>query len=124
MKRNFSDHSANERTFLAWIRTSIAIMAFGFLVEKFTIFINIASVSLKRVPVYNERSAAQLGIALVLLGTAMIVVAAIRFLLLEKEIDSTEQGTSPSIWPDVLLAALLVSMGLFLAFYLAHRLFT
>jgi putative membrane protein len=30
---------ANERTFLAWIRTSIAIMAFGFVVEKFGLFL-------------------------------------------------------------------------------------
>ena len=33
-------HMANERTFLAWIRTSIGIMAFGFVVEKFSLFIN------------------------------------------------------------------------------------
>ena len=33
------DHMANERTFLAWVRTSIAIMAFGFVVEKFALFI-------------------------------------------------------------------------------------
>ncbi len=32
-------HMANERTFLAWIRTSIAIMAFGFVVEKFSLFV-------------------------------------------------------------------------------------
>ena len=31
-------HMANERTFLAWIRTSIGIMAFGFVVEKFALF--------------------------------------------------------------------------------------
>jgi len=30
---------ANERTFLAWIRTSIGIMAFGFVVEKFAFFV-------------------------------------------------------------------------------------
>ena len=35
MIRRYSDHAANERTFLAWVRTAIAIMAFGFLVEKF-----------------------------------------------------------------------------------------
>ena len=34
----YSDHAANERTFLAWVRTAIAIMAFGFLVEKFDLF--------------------------------------------------------------------------------------
>ena len=123
MKRNFGDHSANERTFLAWIRTSIAIMAFGFLVEKFTIFLNITSIALKRVPVHSEHSAALLGLALVLLGTVMIAVATGRFILLEREIDRAEQGASPSTLPDVFLAALLVAMGLFLAFYLSHRLF-
>jgi transposase-like protein len=30
MIRNFSDHSANERSFLAWVRTAIAVMAFAF----------------------------------------------------------------------------------------------
>jgi len=34
MISKFGDHSANERTFLAWVRTAIAVMAFGFLVEK------------------------------------------------------------------------------------------
>lgn len=33
------DHMANERTFLAWVRTSIGIMAFGDVVEKFALFI-------------------------------------------------------------------------------------
>lgn len=32
-----SDHLANERTFLAWIRTSISIIVFGFVVAKFGI---------------------------------------------------------------------------------------
>jgi putative membrane protein len=32
-------YMANERTFFAWIRTSIGIMAFGFVVEKFAMFI-------------------------------------------------------------------------------------
>lgn len=40
---------ANERTFLAWIRTSIGIMAFGFVVEKFALFI-------KKMGYFFERS--------------------------------------------------------------------
>nr|WP_169818738.1 DUF202 domain-containing protein [Niabella ginsenosidivorans] len=38
-KAGASDHLANERTFLAWIRTSIGIMGFGFVVVKFSLFI-------------------------------------------------------------------------------------
>lgn len=37
--RNRRVHLANERTFLLWIRTSIGIMAFGFVVEKFGLFL-------------------------------------------------------------------------------------
>ena len=47
MIRNFSDHSANERTFHAWVRTAIAVMAFGFLVEKFDLFLEVAAPSLE-----------------------------------------------------------------------------
>jgi hypothetical protein len=39
MIRGYSDHAANERTFLAWLRTSIAVIAFGFVIEKFNIFV-------------------------------------------------------------------------------------
>jgi putative membrane protein len=36
--RDYADHAANERTFLAWLRTGIAVVAFGFLIEKFDLF--------------------------------------------------------------------------------------
>lgn len=36
---NFREHAANERTFLAWVRTGIAVIAFGFVIEKFNLFI-------------------------------------------------------------------------------------
>ena len=42
MIRNLSDHAANERTFLAGVRAAIAVMAFGFLVAKFDLFLKIA----------------------------------------------------------------------------------
>jgi putative membrane protein len=38
MIRGYADQSANERTFLAWVRTGIAVTAFGLLVEKFELF--------------------------------------------------------------------------------------
>ena len=39
MIRGYTDHAANERTFLAWVRTGIAVMAFGFVIEKFNLFV-------------------------------------------------------------------------------------
>jgi uncharacterized membrane protein YidH (DUF202 family) len=34
MSRKVSDHLANERTFLAWVRTGLATITFGFVVER------------------------------------------------------------------------------------------
>lgn len=39
LRGDAKDHLANERTFLAWIRTSIGLMAFGFVIERFGLFI-------------------------------------------------------------------------------------
>jgi putative membrane protein len=53
---NFADHSANERTFLVWVRTAIAVMAFGFIVEKFELFLEVAALSLVGRPVVAARA--------------------------------------------------------------------
>ena len=42
MIKRYTDHAANERTFLAWVRTAIAVMAFGFLIERFDLFMKFA----------------------------------------------------------------------------------
>src|SRR4030043_2334534 len=78
--RNRRVHMANERTFLAWIRTSIGIMAFGFVVEKFALFIKQMSLILgkanigKALPPSHGYSAI-VGIFLVVLGTLMGLLA-------------------------------------------------
>ena len=55
MIERYGDHAANERTFLAWVRTAIAIMAFGFLVQKFDLFLRIAAETLgaRSVPAHS-----------------------------------------------------------------------
>jgi putative membrane protein len=35
-----TDHMANERTYLAWVRTGIAVIALGFVVAKFQLLIS------------------------------------------------------------------------------------
>ena len=107
MPGSFSDHAANERTFLAWIRTAIAVMAFGFLVAKFDLFLQIAARSLsagrptQRIPGAGFGGAA--GAALIIAGTVMVVLAAVRFIHTRRALDSANPGagregrTSP--WP-------------------------
>jgi putative membrane protein len=126
MIRNFSDHAANERTFLAWVRTAIAVMAFGFLVEKFDLFLELAAPSLagRTLSLPGQRFGNIAGLALIVLGTAMVGLAAARFLITAKNIDSGEQHPGTGSRIDVALAALLVILGSALFLYLSDALVT
>jgi putative membrane protein len=126
MIRNFGDHSANERTFLAWVRTAIAVMAFGFLVEKFDLFLEMAAPSLvgRTLSLPGQKFGNIAGLALILVGTAMVAVAGLRFLMTAKAIDSDERRLGPGSRVDMALAVLLVLLGCALFLYLSHALAT
>lgn len=124
MIENFRDHSANERTFLAWVRTSIAVMAFGFIVEKFDLFLEIAAPSLagRKLSLPGQRFGNIAGLLLIILGAAMVAIAAGRFLINEKNIDSEQTHARPGSRIEVALATLLVLLGSALFIYLSHAL--
>jgi putative membrane protein len=120
--KNFSDHAANERTFLSWVRTAIAVMAFGFLIERFDLFLQIAAPSLagRTLSPADQEFGNIVGFALIVLGTAIIAVAAARFLITAKQIDSDQPHPSTGARIDVALAALLALLGLSLVLYPSH----
>ena len=97
MIRGYSDHAANERTFLAWVRTGIAVIAFGFVIEKFNLFVltmaNASSLDAGR-RLQLERLSGPLGryegLALILIGIALVVVAAARFVRTGQLLDDQE----------------------------------
>lgn len=124
MIRNFGDHAANERTFLAWVRTSIAVIAFGFLVERFDLFLAFVARDAGKAGQVIARSGFGhiAGLVLIVLGIVMILVASMRFARTAKEIDDemTHPGTGSRV--DLALAALLVLLALGLLFYLGHTL--
>jgi putative membrane protein len=124
MIRNFSDHAANERTFLAWVRTAIAVMAFGFLIEKFDLFLKYAGLSsgLQVPPQLHQRAAAIAGLALIVLGALLLGVATHRFLRTARDIDSDEVKPGTGSKLDVALATLLFVLGCALSVYLAQNL--
>jgi putative membrane protein len=124
MIRNFSDHAANERTFLAWVRTSIAVIAFGFLVERFDLFLAFAvPASLRnKIAVPREEFGQLAGIVLIVLGMLMIMVSAARFARTAKEIDAHTEIPGTGSRVDLALALLLVLLAGALLFYLVHNL--
>ncbi len=117
--RNRRVHMANERTFLAWIRTSIGIMAFGFVVEKFALFLKQISYFLGKEVVPPPHGYSSLfGIFLVGLGAIMGVLAFIRYKKVERQID--EDTYKPSLILDILLTISVLAIGIFLVIYLIH----
>src|SRR3990172_9805080 len=119
--RNGRVHMGNERTFLAWIRTSIAIMAFGFVVEKFSLFVKQMGYYLgKEVSPPPPGQSSIIGIVLVGLGVIMGMLAFLRYKKVEQQID--DDTYKPSAILSVMLFLSVLAIGVFLALYLVHSL--
>lgn len=122
MINRYSDHAANERTFLAWVRTAIAIMAFGFLVERFDLFLEIISPTLAH---HTVSPGGQLvgniaGLILIALGSGAIILAMMRFRKIAVEIDSDKVLPGSGDRLDIALAGLLFLIGSALFVYLSY----
>ena len=110
---NVSDHLANERTFLAWIRTSIGIMAFGFVVVKFTLFIKQISLVLgKQMVVADHGYSSLIGIMLVAIGALTTLLAYMRYNKVKKQLDTNTFNSSSSLIITVTAIILLISVSL------------
>src|SRR5438046_1657013 len=79
-------HNCQASTFLAWIRTSLAIMGFGFVVERFGLLLREIGTKITNVPIPNHYSAL-VGITLTVLGVVVMAVALLNFLQARKAID-------------------------------------
>ena len=107
---------ANERTLLAWIRTGLALMAFGFVVARVGVWLEEGgSAPLPDAAQgYGKSLAAGVGAALLLLGTVCNGAAAVRYLRIR---DALLRGrpVTPSPIGVVLLAFSLGALGAMLA---------
>lgn len=82
----FALHFSNERTFLAWIRTSTALMGFGYAVSRFALYLSAQADSTGRTTTYYG------GLAMTCAGIIALALAAIRYRANGRGID---RGTSP-----------------------------
>ena len=125
--KRVSDHLANERTFLAWIRTAIGIMAFGFVVVRFSLFMRQMESLLGRpggataagsgaATVPGGGHSVLIGIVLVASGLLTTLFAFIRFKKTEARIESGDYRTSSLlIW---LVTAFILLVSVLLIIYL------
>jgi putative membrane protein len=122
MINRYSDHAANERTFLAWVRTAIAVMAFGFVIERFDLFLQAMAPQsvLRHATPHSQTFANIAGLAFIAIGVVMIVIAGVRFRITAKDIDAERPVPTPGERLDLGLAALLGLLGVALFLYLSR----
>jgi len=110
-KQNASDHLANERTLLAWIRTGIGIMAFGFVVVKFSLFIRQLSAVLGKeaaIPQYGY--SAPIGILLVATGALSLLFSLFRYRTTKRQLEKGTYYQSPTFLYVLIAFVLLASL--------------
>jgi len=122
----YSDHAANERTYLAWVRTGIAIIAFGFLIEKFNLFL-LTLMSAALTDVTHRAQLAQLtggpgrydGLALIFGGLGIVVLATARFVRTTRLLDDAETHSARNVRSELILSACLLVIVTSYSIYLA-----
>jgi putative membrane protein len=110
---------AAERTFLAWIRTGLALMGFGFVVARFGLFLRELSVAAQPVP-QTPHFSVWIGTALVLIGVAVNLLAALHHVRLVQELNrgivSFDRPSRLAISVALVLAVVGILMAIYLAF--------
>jgi len=95
-----SDHLANERTFLAYVRTSIALISFGVTLNRFSKFLISEQQSPSEVrPRLFLGQAGKVGLGMAIFGIALLIWAALRSSRISGEIDrGTYKPDRASFW--------------------------
>src|SRR4029450_12984885 len=88
---------ANDRTFLAWLRTGIALFGLGFVVAKFAFIVQPDETRLQDKDLYSA-----VGVVIVLCGAALVVVGYLQHARVLRSLDRAEQAPQSRVFrsPD------------------------
>jgi putative membrane protein len=112
------DYLAEERTFLAWIRTGIALMGFGFVVVRLGIFGDEPHSTQLTAAGQSDELSLWFGAALIAIGAIVHLISAWRFMRLVNEL-SRHQFVDRSLSKQgVIVALFLALLGIAMTIYL------
>lgn len=97
-------------------------MAFGFLIEKFDLFISYIGKAIGDEEHFRPSLSAEIvGLGLFLVGILIIVSATVRFFLYKRNIESDESFPYTVMKMNIILSALMVLLAIFLFAYMGHQ---
>jgi putative membrane protein len=113
---------AEERTFLAWIRTGIALMGFGFVVARFGLFLRELA-SLRTIAQFQTSAlSVPLGTALLIAGVLVNIFASVRHVRTVRALNTGEPIAFKPSTMAIVVALGLAAAGLAMAVYLTREL--
>ena len=113
-----SDYLAAERTFLAWIRTGLALMGFGFVVARFGLFLQALPIAQSEFSQRTAGASPWFGTALIVLGIAVQVGSAWSHIRLVRNLQNGGHDFARPSSLAIGVAMALAVLGLGLAIYL------
>ena len=126
MITNYTNHAANERTFLASIRTGLAMAAFGFFLIKLNVFVDaVGGGSIPHLPAEDAGAVVAVatryaGLAMVAIGIAIITRSSFAFERTRSAIDRDELIQIPQSRAESLLSTALAIAVLIFCINLAR----
>jgi len=107
---------AAERTLLAWVRTGIALMGFGFVIARFGLFLR--ELASPDHPARPSWPSVMLGVGMIALGVVTTGLSAWQYQAVIRRIDARGAFQPPRLSLGLLLAAVLAAAGVGVAVYL------
>jgi len=109
---------AAERTLLAWNRSSISLMVFGFVIERFGIFLQI--VKKEEIEVFQRNFSFFIGESFVLLAVCMSIYSIWQHKRVLRTLQPEEIPEGYNLFAGIIVNAIIGALGLILSVYLAH----
>jgi putative membrane protein len=115
---NLRDYLAEERTFLAWIRTGIALMGFGFVVARFGVFAGELQMTQQTITGQPPGLSLWFGAALIAVGVTVNLFSAWHFMRLVGELNRSQFVDRSLSKQGVIVALFLALLGIAMTIYL------
>jgi len=113
-----TDYLAAERTFLAWIRTGLALMGFGFVVARFGLFLQQIRIADPSLQTRSYGISIWFGTALIAVGVIVDIFAAWHHVQLVHQLSHGETDFTRPSRGAITVALFLAVIGIAMAVYL------